>query len=389
MATNNFTFVGKIAAIKDSEKFHPIERKNFTSGWTNTTVKFNVISNGNRIMCMTQGGKWADDSKNSVKTFSKTTRSADNTVIKGEKIEIPWEKRFDDDEIDKVAGFKRYVVDLGDAQMRYKLMNAVKAFEDGTITDDLIEITGCKTIDEAKDALEKSNKRRHVFITEWDFAEFMTKVVVSEKIKNTLFRITGYQDVQYSAKDGRFYVNYCINRVEIAKEELEPATDMNIDFYFAENCIDESMFDETGKAFINGWTTYYDNNVKATGFMPMSIVLRDEKKIKAMKRKLDVEDSEIQSIGFVTSVIDGTDMVEITEDDLDEETKLDIECGLLTLEDALGALGKNKAGDRITEIRFKELNAHKSKSEETTFTIEDMKPAVAKTIENDLDDDEL
>ena len=102
--SNSFQFVGKIALGRDSEKFHPIERRDFASGWTNTTVRFNCVSGTNRVLCMTQGGKWTSDAKNSVKTFGKSTTDANGNVIKGEKIEIPWNKRFDKDEIAKVAG---------------------------------------------------------------------------------------------------------------------------------------------------------------------------------------------------------------------------------------------------------------------------------------------
>ena len=176
---NQFTFIGKIQGIKDSDKFHPVERKKFNSGWQNLTVKFNVMSNTNRILCMVQGGCWTDEKKNVVKTFSKSVTNEDGSVTKGEPIEISWAKRFDEKEINKVAGFRKFVVDLGDVQMRYALQDAVKAFEDGEITDELIEKTGCNTLEEAKEALEKSMARRHVFLSEWDFAEYMTKVVDS------------------------------------------------------------------------------------------------------------------------------------------------------------------------------------------------------------------
>ena len=40
---NQFTFYGKIVPMRETEKFKPVDRKNFSSGWTNTTVKFNNI----------------------------------------------------------------------------------------------------------------------------------------------------------------------------------------------------------------------------------------------------------------------------------------------------------------------------------------------------------
>ena len=79
----NFNFCGKISLPKETEKFKPIDRKEFASSWMNTTVKFNCISGTNRILCMTQGGKWKDDKKNSVRTFSKSTTDANGNVTGG------------------------------------------------------------------------------------------------------------------------------------------------------------------------------------------------------------------------------------------------------------------------------------------------------------------
>lgn len=382
---NQITFVGRIQAIKDSEKFHPVERKTFDSGWSMTTVRFNCISKTNRVMCVTQGGKWTDDKKNVVKTIAKTVTNEDGTVTKGEKIDIPWAKRFDIKEIEKVAGYRKFVVDLGDAQMRYALQDAVKAFEEDNITDELIEKTGCNTLEEAKEALDKSNKRRHVFLSEWDFAEFMTKVISSPKIKDTAFRISGYQEVQYNAEKGRFYVNYRVNRVDIAKEGLDETTDLSVDFYFGNNCVDDEDFEKNGKGYINGYTTYWDSMVKKNGFMPMTLVVRDKAKLKVMKKRLVADDDEIKNIGLVGEVIQGASMSAITMDDLSDEDREDIECGLVTFEQLAAAMGGQKAGEKITEIRLKGFNARKKTVEDTSYTTDDMHPA---RIENDDDDDD-
>lgn len=390
---NQITFVGRIQAIKDSEKFHPVERKTFDSGWSMTTVRFNCISKTNRVMCVTQGGKWTDDKKNVVKTIAKTVTNEDGSVTKGEKIDIPWAKRFDTKEIEKVAGYRKFVVDLGDAQMRYALQDAVKAFEEDNITDELIEKTGCNTLEEAKEALDKSNKRRHVFLSEWDFAEFMTKVVSSPKIKDTVFRISGYQEVQYNAEKGRFYVNYRVNRVDIAKEGLDETTDLSVDFYFGNNCVDDEDFEETGKGYINGYTTYWDSMVKKNGFMPMTFVVRDKAKLKVMKKRLVADDGEIKNIGLVGEVIQGVSMSAITMDDLSDEDREDIECGLVTFEQLAAAMGGQKAGEKITEIRLKGFNARKKTVEDTSYTTDDMHPARADVKEDtedvDLFDDDL
>lgn len=383
---NNFQFTGKIALGKDSEKFHPIEKKDFSSGWTNTTVKFNCISATNRILCMTQGGKWTNDSKNTVKTFSKSTTDANGKVTKGEKIDIPWNKRFDEDQIARVAGFKKFIIDTGDYKTRYRLQDLVAAFENGTVTDEFMEELGIDNIDDAKAALDKSKAKRKEFLSEWDFAEYMIKVAQSDKMKDKLFNISGDYEVQYSAEKDRFYVNYHVNRVTLAAEDAEPKTEMKVDFFYGEDAWDDSNYEETGRVLVNGWISYYDNNVKKNGFQNIVVVIREEneKKRNALKRKFTCDDG-IKQIGLTLNVIDGAEVIELTMDMLDEETREDIECGLLDFEDVKKELGGRAIGDRISELRFAELTPKKNVAQDTVYTTDDMHPAREEVDEDDED----
>lgn len=374
--SNSFVFIGKIVPIKESDKFKPIDRRDFSSGWTNTTCRFNVISGTNRIMCTAQGGKWIEDSRNVIKTTGRAPEGGG----KRETVTIPWAKRFDQDQIDSVAGFRHYVVDLEDYEVRRNLRNLVKAFEDGSVTDEMIAEHGYDTAEKAKEALDKSNKRRHVFINAWDFSEYMTKVVVSEKIKDRIFKISGTQEIQYN--NGRFFTNYMINRVELASN-AEENTNMLVDFYFTDDCVSEN--DDI--AYLTGWSAYYDSSVKKNGFYPVSIAIRNEKDIKLAKKKFVVGESEIANVGLSVNVIDGADRVAITIDDLDEETREEIEAGWMTFEEVVRAMGGNKIGDRVTELRFAGLNPRKKQVEDTTYSVEDMKPAM-NVIDDDNDDEE-
>lgn len=385
---NNFSFVGKIALGRDSDKFHPIERKDFSSGWTNTTVRFNCVSGTNRILCMTQGGKWTNDAKNAVKTFSKSTTDENGKVTKGEKIEISWHKRFDPNEVAKVAGFRKFVVDTDDYKKRYRLQDLVKALENGTVTDDQLEEFGIDNLDDAKDALEKSQAKRKEFLTEWDFAEYMTRVCQSEKLKNKLFNISGNYEVSYNAEKDRYYVNYHVNRVTLAAEDAEPKTEMKVDFYYGEDAWDDSTYEETGKCFVNGWFDYYDNNLKKNGFQNVVVVIRedDEKKRNALKRKFTCDEG-IKQIGLTLSVIEGAEVIELTMDMLDEETREDIECGLLDFEDVKRELGGRAIGDRVSELRFTELTPKKNVPQDTMYSVDDMCPAREDVIDEVEDED--
>lgn len=383
---NNFLFVGKIALGKDSEKFHPIERKEFSSKWMNTTVRFNVISGTNRILCMTQGGKWTDDKKNSVKTFGKSTTDANGKVTKGSVIDIPWAKRFDKDQIDKVAGFRKFIVDTGDYKERYKLQDLVKAFENGTVNDEQMEALNIHTLEDAKSALEKSQAKRREFISEWDFAEFVAKLASSDKYKNKLFNISGNYETQYSAEKDRFYNNYHVNRITLAADDAEPNTEMKVDFFYGENSWDDSEFEDTGKVIVNGWLSYYDNSLKKNGFQNVAVVIRenDTTKRKTLKRKFSVDDG-IKQIGLTLSVIEGAEVIELTMDMLDEETREDIECGLLDFEDVKRELGGRAIGDRISELRFAELTPKKNVPQDTTYGTDDMHPAREEVVEAEED----
>lgn len=389
-----FDFCGKIALSKETEKFKPIDRKEFKSGWTNTTVKFNCLSGTNRILCMTQGGKWADDKKNVIKTFGKSTTDANGNVTKGEKIEIAWDKRFNQEEIDKVAGFRTFKCDTGDTHMRYKLQNIVDG--KASIDEELVQ-AGITTIDEVKEELKKSNAKKKVFLSECDFAEHLAKVVASDKFKNKLFYISGTYDVQYSEDKDRFYTNYHVNRVTLAPDDAEPSTEFKVDFYYSEDSWNDDQYEETGKCHVNGWVSYFDSSLKKNGFMPMTVVVKeDEKKTNGLKRKFDVEEG-IKQIGLTLNVLDGSERVEITLDMLDEETREDIEMGLLDFEQYKRELGGSAIGDRVSELRFVELTPKKNKVQDTVYTVEHMNPAKMEVIEEDdeeevddlFDDDDL
>lgn len=389
-----FKFCGKIALGKDSDKFHPVDRREFSSGWTNTTVRFNCLSDMNRVLCTTQGGKWKDDSKNVIKTFSKSTTDANGNVTRGEMIDIPWNKRFDADQIDKVAGFRKFVCDTGDIKMRYRLQDIVG---NKTEIDEELVAVGINSIDDAKIALEKSLAKKKVFLSEYDFAEYIARVAASEKFKDKLFYISGFYDVAYNAEKDRFYTNYHVNRVVLAPDDAEPNTELKIDFYFGENAWNDNQYEETGKVYISGWINYYDNMVKKNGFMPLIVAVKENgKKVAALKRKFEVDDSDaIKQIGLTLKVIDGAERVEITMDMLDEETRSDIELGLLDFEELKRELGGIAIGDRISELKFTELTPKKNSAQDTIYTVNDMHAAKAAQVEEteDIDifsdDDEL
>lgn len=386
--SDTFEFYGEIKPIKKTEKFDPITKTEYKSGWCNVTTNFNVVSEFNRVMVQAKGGMWTDPKKNSVKTFSKSTTDANGKVTKGKPITIEWDKRNSQEEIDKVAGFKKFVVDLGNKKMRYALQHIV---ESGAITDEQQMETGCDTVEAAKEAFDKSNKRRHVFIAELDFAEYCAKVVQSDKIVGNKFKITGDYEVQYSADKQKFYTNYHVRKIELMGADVEQKLILKTEFYFGADCWDNSGYAESEKVFVNGFVKYYDSSVKDFGFKPITIVVTGTKeKVNALKKKFTCDDGAIKCIDLNLDVVDGAERKEIRLEDLDEEVRDDIEMGLLNFETVKREMGGGIAGPRVSELRFADLGSTKG-AQETAYTEDDMHPAVVKvddTADDTADDDE-
>lgn len=387
-----FEFYGEIKPIKETDKFKPISKVEYKSGWCNVTTNFNVVSGFNRVMCQAKGGMWSDTKKNSVKTFSKSTTDENGKVTKGEPITIAWDKRNDPSEVDKVAGFRRYIVDLGNKKMRYALQHIV---ESGTIAEEQKTETGCDTIEAAKEALEKSNNKRKIFIAESDFAEYCAKLVQSDKIVGSKFKITGDYEVQYSADKQKFYTNYHVRRIELMGNDVEEKLTLKTEFYFSADAWDDSSYAENEKVLVNGFVKYYDSSVKDYGFKPMTIVVTGtEKKVNALKKKFACEDSAIKCINLDLDVVDGAERKEIRLEDLNPEVQEDIDMGILDFETVKREMGGGIAGPRVSELRFAGLGSTKG-AQETVYIEEDMHPAVVKVKEDDedvdlfSDDDEL
>lgn len=367
----SFNMVGKIVPIKDTDGFKGYEEKVFDkSGWMTQKLRFNFVAGTNRHLVEINAGRFKDDKKNSVVyTYSKAEEGK-----KSEPIQIKWDKRNDPSEIEKVAGSRVFTVDTDYYQNR-------KALEENG--DD--------------EALEASKKKCRHFIAGCDFVDFARKVVYSDKIKDWTFRIRGNVNYSYSENTGKYYANYEIQKIYRVSDDTEPTSEINMNFFFAEGAVDSSDYDEAGKAIVTGWTPFYDSNTKKSWFCPISLVLRSDTDEKGKKRLAvwekvfsKFEDDEIRKINLNCQKIDGAEKCDIKLEDLDEDTQMNIEAGLITLADAIRDAGGQMYGDRIQEIRIEKLGRGSSKgSETTTYTIDDVnaKPHKEEEKVEALDDD--
>ena len=339
---STFNFVGKIVPVKDTEKFKGYTETVYDSKWMKQRLVFNLVAGDNRHLVEINAGRWYDDKKNSV--IYTMSRAAEGK--KSEKIQIPWEKRNDLQTIETVAGNRIFTVDTDYFAHR-------------------------KELEEAGDtaALEESNKKRRHFLAGTDFCDFAKKVVYSDKIKDWTFRVSGNIVYTYSEKTGKYYQSYEVNKIYRVDPNTEPTSDVNIPFYFAEGFMDKDSVEETGKAIMSGYTQFYDQNTSTNWFFPLTLVMRDNAdKIDLMEELLgEFEDSEICKAVLSCQAINGAQKRDINISDLDEKTQKAIKAGFMSEAQAIRNAGGQVYGDRIQEIRFKEIVKH---SEPTVYTLE-------------------
>lgn len=344
-----FNFVGKIVPIKDSDKFKGYTEKVYDSGWMTQRLCFNLVAGDNRHLIEINAGRWKDDKKNGVVyTYTKAEEGK-----KSQPIQITWDKRNDPEEIAKVAGNRIFTIDTDTYNHRKELE------ENGEDA-----------------ALEISKKKCKHFIAGTDFIEWAHKVVNSDKIKDMLFRVRGNINYSYSEKTGQYYVVYEVQKIHRVDDDVKPTSEVNMNFFFTEGAVDSDSYDETGKAIVSGYTTFYDSITKKNWFAPVSLVVRgDSKKIAIWEKVFNkFEDDEVRKINLVCQKIDGAQKSDIRLEDLDEDTQEHVKAGLISLNDAIKEAGGQMYGDRIRELRIEKLGRGSSKGSETTaYTVEDCK----------------
>ncbi len=398
-----FEMVGKLKAIKESEKFKPYEIKDFPSGWVSKKLKFNVISGDNRHMLTINSGSFKDG-HGDVYVFSKSTIDSDGKKNKGESFTIPFKERLISDKLSEVAEFKKFIVDLEKPKRRYLLEKAWEKLKEGnTLTEDELKEMDIESENDVEKEFEKSKKRHHEFISEWDFVDFVKKVIESDKYKNKKFKIIGEVEFSYSENKNKVYRNLIPRRIYLSSDEIKPYSTATIDFYYNKDSLDAESIEEKGKYFINGYTFFYDRNRKKNLPTNITIALHnvdetaDAKAKKAIKLYIDqftVEDDSWKQLGIVVDMIDGAQKLEIDESMLTEFQQDLLLCGEITLDDIRKEIGGSVYGDNIQEYKFEKLAKGFSKGRQDTVYVDDdmvIKPLskeLPEGVEDLFDDDD-
>lgn len=360
MAGNQFKFRGKIRKLKENG----YTEQTYDSGWMTRKLKFAMVCGDNSHFFECSGGKWKDDTKNVIRTFSKGTETE-----KGKNIDVAWGDRFKKDEIDNVAMFKKFIIDTELFSVRKEIKDSGDA-----------------------DALAESMKKHYEFLAQWDFVEMLNKLASSDKAKDMIFDISGNIEYSYNVEKDKFYMNYVPTRVYRVADDAKQISEATMDVFYTANSVDDTMVDETGNILVNAHTQYYDRNIKKNAFAPVSLVIKsDNPKAEGFKKMFaKAQDEQVRKTSLAIECINGAQKTEITMDMLSEEQKELIEWGLSTFEDIKRDMGGEVYGDKVVENRIVSLAKGVTKgSEETIFTTDDLnKKPVKEEVIVDLFGDE-
>lgn len=390
----NFEMTGKLSISKETEKFHPWSEKTYPSGWVRRQLMFNVTCGDNRHMLTVTAGAF-EDGHGDVFSFTKGGVDENGKKVKGESIRIPFKERFTSPKLAEIAEFKKFIVDLELPGRRYKLQNMVDGIREGKeVTDEQLKKVGLTSKEEADEALKKSIKKRHEFISEWDFAEFIKKVIDSGKYTDKKFFIRGNGEYQYSDSKQQVYESYIPNRIYLAADDAEESSTATFNIIYGADALDEMSVEEKGKYYVSGFMMEYENNRKANIPVPVTITIpvdpnaddKGKRRIESLKHKFMVDDDTYKEYGVIVNMLNGAQKVEITEDMLTEDQREDLDCGLITMDDIRAELGGSVYGDRVKEYQFlKPARGFTKGRQDTIYTSDDM---VIKPIETESSDDE-
>ena len=335
-----FEFVGKLKKIeKETDKFRAFEERRYDSGWTNQTFKFNAINGNNSHIMQIRAGFWSkvdgsvDVSKMKIYTQSKAEGSA-----KSQQMEVAFVDRGNPDVLARVAYFRKFGINL----------NAPG---------------------EAKDP-----SKTHEFIFEGDFMTALRKLMDNPKFMERRVKIKGNMEIQYGDSTGIFYRTFVPTRISFAGDDEKDQMRVSLDLIYGHDAFE----DDGGDALtVNCYHRYYDVNYrkdscKGWAACPIQVVVRGRNVIDSAVRRFTnfPDDCKYAKLDASLDVINGTELVSLTYDDLSDDAKENIDLGLSTLEDEIRAAGGTVYGNRVTELRF----AGTRNAQGTAYEDEDMAP---------------
>lgn len=345
---NTFEFVGNVS-IPKPERFLDVQESR--SGWMGHRLNFAVQESKTNSVYVEMYGGYSKAKSYPVLTFGKGTEN-----VKGAKLEIPWSDRLNEESVNMVADFKKFVIDFTTDHELKEEINKIRfeirsiEYKDEPTSEDNEKLAALKK------ELKEKGKDRYEFIHEYDAVLFLSENL--EAYKAHKFKVTG--NVDYNYHNGNFYRKFKPTTIEIVKNEEPSRLRATMDLFFTKDAIDDKDFDKDKKIHLNTYVLSYDSNAKKDAFFPQQVVINAQKidmnneahvkRLEFLKNKFAVKGKGVYHLPWLVNVFRGADRVEFTEKDLTPTQRESIEFGLSKLEDYIpkgGFTGETTEENRL------------------------------------------
>lgn len=269
-----------------------------------------------KMLSMTFGIKETDMNMAFVEAFDSQQKVIKTMDVDNEKMDVDWDDRFDEDIIEKVANYRKYIVDLGD-----------------------------------------EHGGRQEFITTYDMIEHLR-----EHLPNYDGRVvvTGQFTRDWYAKKKTYFSKFRIQNVFAAPEERKNRLLLTMDLFYNKSSLDDSDFDENKKMTLDCYIEQYINKDEGRKYVPIQVVfsgakydLENEKHKKLFDYKMKyikVKNKNMVHIPWEIVLLRGAEEAEFDESMLTDSQREQVEFGIKSVDDFRPK--GNIYGDRIDEFRL-------------------------------------
>lgn len=269
-----------------------------------------------KMLSMTFGIKETDMNMAFVEAFDSQQKVIKTMDVDNEKMDVDWDDRFDEDIIEKVANYRKYIVDLGD-----------------------------------------EHGGRQEFITAYDMIEHLR-----EHLPNYDGRVvvTGQFTRDWYAKKKMYFSKFRVQNVFAAPEERKNRLLLTMDLFYNKASLDDSDFDESKKMTLDCYIEQYINKDEGRKYVPIQVVfsgakydLENEKHKKLFDYKMKyikVKNKNMVHIPWEIVLLRGAEEAEFDESMLTDSQREQVELGIKTVDDFRPK--GNVYGDRIDEFRL-------------------------------------
>lgn len=280
------------------------------------------------MLSMTFGVKESDSNMAFVEAFDSVQETIKTMNSDNEKLDVAWEDRFDEEIINQVASYRKYIVDLGE-----------------------------------------DHGGRQEFITVYDMIKHLQEHLPSYEGRVV---VTGQFTREWYGKKKMYFSKFRIQNVFAAPEERKSRLMITADLFYNKDSFDDSDFNESKKITLDCYIEQYINKDEGRKYVPIQVVFSGAKydmenerhkkllnyKMKYIKpteitvdgKTVKLKPTQMVHIPWEMVLLRGAEEADFDESMLTDAQKEQIELGIKTLDDFKPK--GNIYGDRIDEFRL-------------------------------------